>query len=76
LAESESIERRLARSAEAVRAARESYEDELETRDRLIMEAIEEGFTWREVAVVVEMSPARIAQVILRRSTAPPASTA
>ncbi len=73
MAGTEGIERRLARSAEAVRAYRESYEAELEVRDRLIMEATEAGYTWREIAELADVSVARINQVILRRSTEVPA---
>ncbi len=68
----EGMERRLARSAEAVRAYRESYEAELEVRDALIMEAAADGYSWGEIARVADVSQARINQVILRRSTAPP----
>ncbi len=68
----QSIGRRLARSAEAVRAYRDSYEAELERRDAIIIEAIELGLTWKEVAKIVGVGPGRISQVILRRSTQVP----
>ena len=65
---------RLERSAQAVHAYRESYEAELEIRDRLIIEAADAGIPWRQIAQLADISQSRINQIILRWSTAPKAT--
>jgi hypothetical protein len=58
----------LRKAANICRELRTSYEDELEYRDRIILEALDEGWPRNEVARWARVSPARISQVIIRRA--------
>jgi len=66
-AEATPIRRRLRAAADACYDLRTSYEEELELRDRIILEAIDQGWPRGEVARWARVSPARITQVIARR---------
>ena len=59
---------RLGAAAEAVEALHASYEDELETRDGLIVRALDEGWTRSQVARWARLSPARVTRVVARRA--------
>jgi hypothetical protein len=58
----------LRKAADICHELRTSYEDELEYRDRIIMEALDAGWPRYEVARWARVSPARITQVIVRRA--------
>lgn len=55
---------RLQACCEQVEASRGRYQAELLTRNRLITEACDEGYAWRDVARWAGVSEARIQQLI------------
>lgn len=62
------IEDRLRASAETCDALRCNYEDELEARDRIVLEAIDLGWGRSQVARWARFSPSRVTQIIARRA--------
>lgn len=62
--------RRLLAAAHAVGASRANYEDNLELRDRLVVEACDAGYRWQDVAKWAGLSNARVNQIIAKRGAA------
>lgn len=62
--------RRLSAAGANVKASRAVYDDDLAIRNRLIVEACDTGFSWREVAEWSGVSEARIQQLIVARAGA------
>jgi hypothetical protein len=60
-------EERIGRAAEDCEALRAAYEDELEVRDRLIVDALDAGWTRGKVSRWARLSPARITRIVARR---------
>jgi hypothetical protein len=65
------IERRLRAAGELCDSLRTELEDELEARDRIILEAIDLGWGRSQVARWAKVSNTRITQVIARRAVEP-----
>jgi hypothetical protein len=59
---------RLGASGDAVIASWDNYQDELEVRDGLILEAIDQGWPRPEVARWARVSTRRVTQVVSARS--------
>lgn len=57
---------RLNRADEAVRGAFAFYDDELQARDRLIVEATDAGWTMKDVAAAARISVPRVNQILVR----------
>lgn len=64
------IARRLEAAGESVRASDGAHKADLVTRDRLIVEACDEGWGWAQVARWAGVSQARIQQVIASHTVA------
>ncbi len=62
------FEARLKAAADGVDAALESWEDEIEARDRIILEAMDAGMHRADVARWAKLTPARVTQVVARRA--------
>ncbi len=63
-----SFQRRLSASADAIEGFQAALEDEVEVRDRLILEAVDHGCPKRAVGRWARISESRVHQVVLRRS--------
>lgn len=64
--ESSDIEVRLDESAAAVEGYYAAYRDEQEVRDRLILEARDQGWAPTKVARWARVSPQRVIQIVAR----------
>lgn len=64
------IARRLQRAATEVAGAKARERDELALRNRLIVEACDAGYTWRDVARWAGVTMPRIQQIIVAQGTA------
>lgn len=67
MGESSSYEIRLAAARTAVEGHYGAYVDEIEVRDRIILEAVDEGWPTGQVARWAGISPARVIQIVARR---------
>jgi hypothetical protein len=63
------IGERLAATAERIAALRTELEDECESRDRLIVEALDLGWERAQVARWSKMSPTRVGQITIDRTS-------
>jgi hypothetical protein len=61
---------RVAASATQCRALKAALDDEIEVRDGLILQALDEGHAWRDLAQLTGLSQARIQQIVVRRGAA------
>lgn len=62
-----SLEQRLTEAARQCAAMQAALADEIELRDRLILEAVDVPHRWDEVSEWTGLSHARIGQIIARR---------
>jgi hypothetical protein len=65
-----SLEERVIASANQCRALQAALDDELEIRDRLVVEALDGPYTFSQVVEWSGLSRARLNQIIARRGVA------
>lgn len=65
-----SLEMRLDESASAVEGYYGAYRDELEVRDRLVLEAMNEGWSTSKTARFARLTPQRVIQIVARDGAA------
>jgi hypothetical protein len=67
MGESSSFEVRLGEARIAVEGHYAGWHDEIEVRDRIILEALDEGWPSGKVARWAGISPGRVVQILARR---------
>jgi len=67
MAKSSSFEVRLAEASAGVRGHYGAWQDELEARDRIVLEAYDDGWATGTIARWAGISPQRVVQIVARR---------
>jgi hypothetical protein len=65
----EGFKARLTAAADSVEALRGSYEDELEARDHIVLEAVDAGVTRGQAARWARLDPARITRIVVKMAS-------